>query len=32
MTLFAHSVLPRLQRIEAGCEIGGSRPLTVAAE
>ena len=29
MTLFAHSVLPRLQRIEAGCEIGSPRPLTV---
>jgi hypothetical protein len=24
--------LPRLQRIEAACEIGSSRPLTVAAE
>ena len=32
MTLFAQSVLPRLQRIDAACEIGSSRPLTVAAE
>ena len=32
MTLFAERVLPRLQRIEAACEIGNSRPLTVAAE
>ena len=32
MTLFAERVLPRLQRLEAGCEIGSSRPLTVAAE
>ena len=32
MTLFAQHVLPRLQRIEATCEIGSSRPLTVAAE
>jgi alkanesulfonate monooxygenase SsuD/methylene tetrahydromethanopterin reductase-like flavin-dependent oxidoreductase (luciferase family) len=32
MALFAERVLPRLQRIEAGCEIGSSRPLSVAAE
>ena len=32
MTLFAERVLPRLQRIEAACEIGSSRPLTAAAE
>ena len=32
MTLFAERVLPRPQRIEAACEIGSSRPLTVAAE
>jgi alkanesulfonate monooxygenase SsuD/methylene tetrahydromethanopterin reductase-like flavin-dependent oxidoreductase (luciferase family) len=32
MTLFAERVLPRLQRIEAGCDIGSSRPRSVAAE
>ncbi len=32
MTLFAERVLPRLQRLDAGCDIGGSRPLTAAAE
>jgi hypothetical protein len=32
MMLFAERVLPRLRRIEAACEIGSSRPLTVAAE
>jgi alkanesulfonate monooxygenase SsuD/methylene tetrahydromethanopterin reductase-like flavin-dependent oxidoreductase (luciferase family) len=32
MMLFAERVLPRLQRIDVACEIGGSRPLTVAAE
>jgi hypothetical protein len=32
MSLFAESVLPSLQRLDAGCESGGARPLTVAAE
>jgi alkanesulfonate monooxygenase SsuD/methylene tetrahydromethanopterin reductase-like flavin-dependent oxidoreductase (luciferase family) len=30
--LFAAKVLPRLQAIDAGCDIGASAPLTVAAE
>jgi alkanesulfonate monooxygenase SsuD/methylene tetrahydromethanopterin reductase-like flavin-dependent oxidoreductase (luciferase family) len=30
--LFADKVLPRLQAIDAGCEIGGGVPLTIAAE
>jgi alkanesulfonate monooxygenase SsuD/methylene tetrahydromethanopterin reductase-like flavin-dependent oxidoreductase (luciferase family) len=32
MTLFAERVLPRLQALDAGCDIGGSTPLTIAAE
>jgi alkanesulfonate monooxygenase SsuD/methylene tetrahydromethanopterin reductase-like flavin-dependent oxidoreductase (luciferase family) len=32
ITLFAESVLPRLQALDAGCDIGTSRPLTIAAE
>lgn len=32
MTLFAERVLPRLQALDAGCDIGGGAPLTIAAE
>ncbi len=31
-TLFAEKVLPRLQRIDAGCDIGAAEPLRLAAE
>ncbi len=30
--LFAEKVLPRLQAIDTGCDIGGGLPLTIAAE
>ena len=32
ITLFAERVLPRLQAIDSGCDIGGGVPLTIAAE
>ena len=32
VTLFAEQVLPRLQALDAGCDIGGGVPLTIAAE
>ncbi len=32
ITLFAETVLPRLQALDVGCDIGGSVPLTIAAE
>jgi alkanesulfonate monooxygenase SsuD/methylene tetrahydromethanopterin reductase-like flavin-dependent oxidoreductase (luciferase family) len=32
ITLFAERVLPRLQAIDVGCDVGGGAPLTVAAE
>jgi len=31
ITLFAERVLPRLQALDTGCEIGAGMPLTVAA-
>jgi alkanesulfonate monooxygenase SsuD/methylene tetrahydromethanopterin reductase-like flavin-dependent oxidoreductase (luciferase family) len=31
-SLFAERVLPRLHRLDAGCEIGGGAPLRIAAE
>ena len=32
ITLFAEQVLPRLKALDAGCDIGASTPLTIAAE
>ena len=32
ITLFAERVLPRLKALDAGCDIGGGVPLTIAAE
>lgn len=32
ITLFAEQVLPRLQALDVGCDIGGGVPLTIAAE